>query len=69
MKGLIDFVDAVDLHFDAAVVKKNSASSCDLFREFVVGDRCNGLVATHLLGGQREVITIAKRDWPFFKAA
>ena len=69
VKGLINFVDAVHFHLDTAVVQKNAASSGDLLGQFVVGDRRHGLVATHLLGGQRKVVAFTERDRPFFKAA
>ena len=68
MEGLVNRIHSLNFHLDTAIVKKDATSGRDFFGQLVVGDCCNRLVASHLFGCQRELITLRKRDRTIFES-
>jgi hypothetical protein len=68
MEGLINRIHPFNFHLDATIIQKDATTRRDFFGQLVVGDCCNRLVASHLFGCQRELITLRKRDRTIFES-
>jgi hypothetical protein len=68
MEGLVNRIHPFNFHLDATIIQKDATTHRDFFGQLVVGDCCNRLVASHLFGCQRELITLRKRDRTIFES-